>query len=100
MIEIASKVLAALDEIKNASIADPEQAMRKYDIKFYGERNNVISSNDLLQTLNSHFRIKIDKEEFSRLIPALSDLHKITCEPLTISYNPDLPTSDTYLITL
>ncbi|AVF21803.1 hypothetical protein ERICI_01940 [Paenibacillus larvae subsp. larvae] len=27
MIEIASKVLAALDEIKNASIADPEQAI-------------------------------------------------------------------------
>ncbi|MEV2661836.1 hypothetical protein ABNC42_14745 [Paenibacillus larvae] len=100
MIEIASKVLAAIDEIKNASIADPGQAMRKYDIQLYGERNNVISSDDLLQTLNNHFKVDIDKEKFSRLLSVLSELNKITCEPLTITYNPDLPASDISLITL
>ncbi|AQZ48328.1 hypothetical protein ERICIV_02176 [Paenibacillus larvae subsp. larvae] len=100
MIELASKVLAALDEIKNASITDPQKAMRTYNILLYGERNNVISSNDLLQTLNNQFSVDIDKEKFSRLLSVLSELNKITCEPLTITYNPDLPASDIYLITL
>lgn len=100
MIDKASKILTALDEMKNASLTNPEQAMKKYDIMFLGERFNVITSTELLHTLNNYFGIQIEKDELMRLIPVLSDLNKITCEPLRLLDNPDFSAVDAYMITL